>query len=470
MTILSALERLQLQPSLLHSRTLSRPIDPTIELATFLSTAGRLTMDARPVRPIDVHELSEIRARCRSSNYDLSQFNKREIAILLRDDVTVLAPRFLSNVKEAIRTRTLRISLMPLIAIYFERWGSLSSQRELEDLIREALQIYGLSSPTLLKYKAASLALFSPGADKFLACEALRVRVSVASILETWSIGATTALGRGAVNAAVREYIPDLRLIEKQAYTPQACESLEFLTSKLLSSELLEPALLYSALSMVVLSKWTEISDDYRRRVLQFILHDRRLGNPRFPDKFPNWTPFDPRVIQQVRSWLAREDMVFFFDFVLPDTQDKHHRKEFWLQYLDLVDDSQVALCQEDRMRLRAQVSEQMAYSNMKDAGVSAFLLRFKSHESNPGSSLFNREEVPDTVVVEFSQVGNAVYFYEAKVFKAKVGDFWQKLFSIASLKRKGDRLQKIDHNPIPPGQWQYKVRNFLAGRGVRLG
>jgi hypothetical protein len=324
--------------------------------------------------------------------------------------------------------------------------------------------------------------LFSPGADTFLAAEALRSRDSVASILETWSIGATTALARAAINAAVREYLPDLQIIERKAQEPQALDALEFLTSKLLSPKSLNPELFHSALSMVVLSQWTEQSDQFRRQVLQFILNDYRLGNPRFPDKSPNWNPVDQKVSQRVRGWLAREDIVFFFDFVLPDIQDIHHRKEFWLQYVDQIEDSQVVLCIEDRNRLKSQVSEQMAYSNMSGTGVSAFLLRFKGARHIADLSLFNGSEAdPDTVVAEFSQPGNAVYFYEANIFKTKVGEFSRNMFSVASLKR-DDRLTKFSHRPkynksrsrtdprADPGQWQQDVRTFLAQRGVRLG
>jgi hypothetical protein len=267
-----------------------------------------------------------------------------------------------------------------------------------------------------------------------------------------WHIGATTALGHAAINTAVREYLPDFQIIER-ALEPQALDGLEFFVAKLLSSELVDPPLLHRGLAVVVSSQWSDKSEAFRQQVLKFVLHDSRLGNPRFPRNFPNWIPVDPKASQKVRSWLARQDIVFFFDLVLPERQDKHRRKEFWLQYVDQIQDSQVALCPEDRARLRAQVREQMAYTNIRDNGVSAFLMRFKGH--------------PDIVVVEFSQSGNAVYFYDANIFQSTVGSFQQLSFWISELKH-GDPLEKFTH--YPPGQWQQRVRTFLAGRGVRLG
>jgi hypothetical protein len=156
---------------------------------------------------------------------------------------------------------------------------------------------------------------------------------------------------------------------------------------------------------------------------------------------------------QKVRSWLAQRDIVFFFDFVLPDRRDEHRRKDFWLQYVDKVQESQVALCPEDRFRLKAEVKEQMAYTNIRDNKVSAFLMRFSGH--------------PDIVAVEFSQSGNAVYFYDANVFRTAVGSFQQLSFRVTELKHHS-HIDKFTH--YPPGVWQQRVRSFLASRGIRLG
>jgi hypothetical protein len=144
MRIISALERLQLQPSMLNNCFLALPVDPVNELGRFLSTADLLTSDTRQVKPIDHRDLVELRNRCQSSDYALSGLKKREIGILLRDEVTVIVPRFLANVNAAIRTSALRIRIEPLITIYFNRWGS--SQKELESLITEALRTYNQSS------------------------------------------------------------------------------------------------------------------------------------------------------------------------------------------------------------------------------------------------------------------------------------------------------------------------------------
>ena len=134
MKVVNAVERLRLHPTMLRDRFLSRPVDCATELVTFLRTAEQLARDTRKERVIDAREITDLRRHCQSSNYAMSEFNKREIRILCRDEVTVLAPQFLSNLTEAVRTGALHIRIEPLITIYFNRWGSISNQQMLESL------------------------------------------------------------------------------------------------------------------------------------------------------------------------------------------------------------------------------------------------------------------------------------------------------------------------------------------------
>jgi fermentation-respiration switch protein FrsA (DUF1100 family) len=148
---------------------------------------------------------------------------------------------------------------------------------------------------------------------------------------------------------------------------------------------------------------------------------------------------------------------LFFFDFVIPDRRDPHDRKAFWLQYLDLVEDSRVALSSSDRYRLRAQTTGPLTYANITDSmEVSAFLMRFRGKE--------------EIVVVEFSRTGNAVYIHAASEFARVLGSLRGTEFRISSdhgLKH-FSRLQKFNHMQ-PNEKWQREVRNFLAAMGVRL-
>lgn len=389
-----------------------------------------------------------LRARCRDVGFDLSKFNKREIRLLSRDEPTVLSGGFIKSVLPSVLQGHIKFRVEPLTTIYFNNWRTMEEPQLLERLITLLLHKYPSSNQLVQAYKGEAARLFSSAADEFLAREALTQHEGMAAVLGRRGISVTTKLGIAANAAAIREWLRDFKATHIEAH---ALSSLEMLTDKLLASDSLDLSSLHYSVGAAVLSPWSDRSLNFRDRLLSFVLHDRRLGNPRFPRNEPNWRPMDPAAVQKVRSWLAQRDIVFFFDFVLPDQRDEHKRKDFWLQYVGQIQESQVALCPEDRYRLKSQVKEQMAYTNIRDNNISAFLMRFKGH--------------PDIVAVEFNQSGNALYFYDANVFKEVVGSFQQLSFRISELKH-SSHTGWFRH--YPPGVWQRKVRSFLASKGIR--
>lgn len=446
----TALQRLQAQPVTLRDRFLSRPMNPQIELAVLIKTAASLSTRSRSSRPADEHEVNILRDRCDRIGYDLSQFSKREVRMLSRDERTVLSPRFQTSALYAVQHGGVKLRVEPLITIYFNHWRTMDDPQVIEQLITLLLHKFPNGNPLMHRYEQESGQLFSSASDSFLAREALSRREEITLVLDRRNIGVTTKLGHAANAAAITQWLRDINGTRTET---EALASLQFLVDKLLTSKALDTSSLYSAVASAALSTWSDRSDTFKSQLLSFVMHDRRLGDPRLPRNAPNWASVSPTASQKVRSWLAQRDIVFFFDFVLPDRRDEHRRKEFWLQYVDKIQESQVALCPEDRFRLKTQVKEQMAYTNIKDNKVSAFLMRFNGH--------------PDVVTVEFSQSGNAVYFYDANVFKAAVGSFQQLSFRVTELKHHS-HVDKFTH--YPPGVWQQRVRSFLAGRGIRLG
>jgi hypothetical protein len=446
----TALQRLQTQPITLRDRFLSRPINPQIELAILIKTAYSLSKSSRAFLPADEHEVNILRDRCHQIGYDLSQFSKREIRMLSRDERSVLSPRFQTSALYAVSHGGVKLRVEPLITIYFNHWRTMDDPQVIERLITLLLHKFPSANPLMRRYLQESSQLFSPSGDVFLAREALSRREEITLVLDRRNIGVTTNLGHAANASAITQWLRDLNGIRNET---EALASLQFLVDKLLTSKALAITSLHLAVASAALSPWSDRSDKFKAHLLSFVMHERRLGDPRLPRNAPNWASVPPGASQKIRSWLAQRDIVFFFDFVLPDRRDEHRRKEFWLQYVDKVQESQVALCPEDRFRLKTQVKEQMAYTNIKDNKVSAFLMRFSGH--------------PDVVAVEFSQSGNAVYFYDANVFKAAVGSFQQVSFRVTDLKHHS-HIDKFTH--YPPGVWQQRVRSFLAGRGIRLG
>jgi hypothetical protein len=70
-------------------------------------------------------------------------------------------------------------------------------------------------------------------------------------------------------------------------------------------------------------------------------------------------------------------------------------------------------------------------------------------------------------MVVEFSQVNNAVYVYEHREIPDLNDAFWsQARFSLSTLKQKDRCIERMTHTP----HWQSKMRTLLAQFGIHPG
>jgi hypothetical protein len=147
-------------------------------------------------------------------------------------------------------------------------------------------------------------------------------------------------------------------------------------------------------------------------------------------------------------------DLVFFFDSVLRDGHDRNGRKQFWMQYIDQVEDSVVALCSAHRGELAQDLRRNGIYcpSIRENDGNSCFIMRFRV-----GGQVIT--------AVEFSKVGSVRLFGE-QAFRKYVGDYRKKEFRIAELKASEDSSGVFTFRHL--GSWQYKLASELARWGLR--
>jgi hypothetical protein len=184
-----------------------------------------------------------------------------------------------------------------------------------------------------------------------------------------------------------------------------------------------------------------------------FILSDSRLLDPRLPANAPNWLGISDSAKDTVIQWLSAEDIQLFFDHVLTKGNDPHGRKPFWLRYKGRVKRSRPLLSTMDETRWQANaVTRGKRNFGRTDyfCNTSAFLLDFGR-----------------VIVVEFSQVGNAVYVYEHREVPDLNDSFWsQARFSLSALKQKECCVERMTHTPL----WQSKMRTLLAQFGIHPG
>ena len=180
-----------------------------------------------------------------------------------------------------------------------------------------------------------------------------------------------------------------------------------------------------------------------------------RLGDPRVA-RNTAWLGVRDQARAEFLKWLSREDIVFFFEHVLPRGSDPHGRKDFWLKYVGRVRRSRPLLCEGDRVRLQnyeRRSQHKIGHYGGIDGSSSAFLLDFG-----------------ELLVAEFSVKGNACYIYDrsgAASIGANAGFWSPDPFSVASLKRRPPAIDKMTHHPVV---WREKMTNLLARYGIRPG
>ncbi|MBF0506354.1 MAG: hypothetical protein HQL09_05920 [Nitrospirae bacterium] len=191
-----------------------------------------------------------------------------------------------------------------------------------------------------------------------------------------------------------------------------------------------------------------------RETLQKFILSDNRLGDPRLPRNNRNWLDVDSESRNRFLQWLSAEDIGFFFENVLPDKEDPHKRKTFWLSYVPRLISSRPFLCFEDETRLSPILRDNIKVGHFGkiQGGNSAFILDFGRLK-----------------VVEFSRVG-ACYIYTEKEFNKIVPDLWSiRPFTEGGLRDKLRCLGRIRHLITYNVDWRREVVKILASHGVSL-
>lgn len=205
------------------------------------------------------------------------------------------------------------------------------------------------------------------------------------------------------------------------------------------------------------LDKKTQFQD---REIAEGLIKDFLLTHEDFKDPRLNtgkWHYFEQndagkRAKEILMSWLSKEDIAFFFEFIIKN--DPHGRKPFWLDYLNKIKGSRVIIGDNDQSIHWSKLQElknkgrDFAYGErIKD--TSAFLLDFGEY-----------------IVVEFSARGNACYMYESKVFINIFKNFYKSTFDMKDLK--DPTLDKAIYREVHNGNWQWRLRQQLAGMGIR--
>lgn len=466
-----ALERLGQLPAAIGTLPLARPVAAPVELTHLIRTTDQVVARVpQAARRPSLSALEQARRDWEACGRRFSTLGSRARRVLCGDAETAPSAAFLHGVEASGDLPQKRRWIELLAGVYFERWSSGVEMDRLGRVLQRVVEAYRGRSALIDACRPVASRLFSPAGADLLAGEAVAEQAPVARVVDRYMVPPTSALGAAAADRAVAAWISGFRSMGQRWSDTDAVSQFRYLRFSLLPSAKpgqaagagLVPASrasLGDALSAVILWDRTPLIETLLAEVVELVRVHPWLGDPRLPKCAPNWAAY-PDARDRIIALQARQDLAFFFDFVIEDRQDPHGRKRFWLQYVDRVADSQVALSSEDAARLRAQTTEGYTYARTRrqpgdPPGVSAFLMRFK--------------DAPDLIFVEFSRPGNALYVHHETLFRqhtpnglrATTINFGDGLKNSRSVE---PSIGKIVHR----SGWEHGVRSLLSRHGIR--
>ena len=288
--------------------------------------------------------------------------------------------------------RPLRSRLIQaLLPTYLRLWRAGSDpEPELSRILREDLAALQRPRGLIARWRESPEQLLGPSAHEAFASAALHLRSSTRDRLERFNLATDTEFARSVASRLLDE--------ATEAFKPD--DSLDWLFGYLLphDSPIAGKKGWGSALQNLILNQEVTRDERVRERILDFALRDLRLGDPRV-SRVP-WHPVGDDATNEVIRWRSSEDLRFFFDLVMKGKPDYQGRHRFWKKYVDGVTRSLIVLSENDEHRLQRRLRDfekrgrrfvRMTGTNL----TSAFVMEFG-----------------DTVIVEFSEAGNACFIY----------------------------------------------------------
>jgi hypothetical protein len=446
--IQEALRRIELQQQAIARSYLAVPLDMDREckrLTEVSADFARRASEPRKLKPL--LDPAAVWRQWATNQFDPDALDARQIRTLCVSPETATRPEFVRGLQKNSSALARTSCLMGLVFSYFAKWGEIRQQNELEALITGAMRVYSRRNPLILQYRDNADLLFNSNAANCLGSRAVEKREQVKAHLAGFRIGLAANLAVSALSSTARSF----RSLLSPVSESDGASRLKYAMQDVLVPEL-PVADFQAVVSGLIVSDWVEKHPAIRDELKQYVLHHKRLGDPRLQEK--NWSGMDTVARDKFLQWIAREGIVFFFNHILPDNSANERRKDFWLEYLGTIKDFQVALSGRDYNRLyaRSRLTEVPGFGRVDHETTSAFIMRFGVRGGGD-----------DVIIVEFSETGNAAHAFSASVFEHRAGKLRNFQFNFSKLKHQAneDRILHL-------GAWEIYARNKLAGWGVR--
>lgn len=334
-------------------------------------------------------------------------------------------------------------------------WDNESARGPILKKLRGLLVSYSGPNQLLNIWKKNIEMILDVQGPKMFASKMTEASTPPSEILKEWGIDVQSEFARVSVRLACEICLQKIGKITNHNV---------YLIKSLLHWENWELSAFKKRIESILLHNAVEsIREDFQ----DFVLKDERLGNPLVSrnqqfgssriQENPNWSNISESAKRKFITWITRENIIFFFDHVLPDGHDPHGRKDFWLRYVNKFI-ARPLLSSNDERRLRQYIEvykDKIAHRGQIKGSYSAFILDF-GH----------------MIAVEFSKSGKCYIFTESE-FKQIYSNIWDvEPFLDAKLKNQSlPDERKIIHNDVRyiiSYDWRVKTSNVLARAGIR--
>ncbi len=452
MTKLSeALQLLRYEPEIIRRSAVGRTPDAVKECAPLVRSRDELRTQVGSIRPTTPPlDPSRVWQMFQANAGDLRKLNNLEVRTLCSADEFAVRRSFV----QALQSHPERLKsgrcLYALANSYFTRWREMENPGELESVLKGAIALYPRKSPAIERWRSAQ-SLFSDRAAEALADFVAARQSNIDAVLKLQYVGTATRLA-SATRAKTAEMASARFCRLEQGWAESACLTyLDWILEHVLTSSVLLPPF-HAAVSTLIMSgsaaKWPSIQS----RLQAFVQRDPRLGDPRLKQYTPNWRGMHPDAGQRVLSWLARENILFFFNTILPPNDENRRRAEFWLRYHRKILDFQVAISEQDFWKFRANKApaDLPLHSRVVQTATSAFLMQFQGYGK-------------EYVIAEFSETGNAAYIYDRATFESRNVNLRTPQFHLTRHLKHERWPNRILHQR----GWELPARQKLAELGI---
>jgi len=451
-SILDALQLLRAEPEIMRRNPLAMRLDPLKECAPLIKARDDLRSRLGEVKsivpPLDPNRVWQ---RFESSSRNLNRLSSLEFRTLCCADEFAVQPTFVQALQSSPEYLKRSRCLYAMVNSYFNRWREMPAPGELEFLLKNAIAQHPRGSPAIKIWRSAQF-LFSAEAVEKLAGFVVDHRSKIETELKLQYVGLVTRLGLMTHARTAQLASQRFRQMESDSDEQTSLRYLEWMIKDVLS-ETLMPGSLHAAVGSLILSRSAERAESFQQTLRSYVQSCPRLGDPRLRQCAPNWRDMDPDARLRFLSWLAKENILFFFNTILPRSDENRRRADFWLRYHKQIKDFQVAISEQDLWKLKANKStaDLPLHSRVTQASTSAFLMKFQGQGN-------------EFVVVEFSETGNAAYIYERAAFESKNVNLRTPYFQLNGHLKHDGRADRILHL----GNWESPAGQKLAELGIR--